>query len=372
MKLQGVRVIDLSNFLPGPYMTLAMADHGAEVVKIEQPGGDPGRLIPPFDGEHAVFFRNLNRGKKSVVLNLKNAADREQFYAFSDSADVVVESFRPGVAKRLGVDHQTLASRNKRLVYCSISSFGQWGPNSGRPAHDLAVQASSGVLSLNLDNDGKPCLPAIPISDIAAGLSGLAGVLMALYARERTGQGDFIDISMQEALIAASLNVLGTALAEERNPIVKEQRTLGGAAFYNIYETADGRQIAIGGQEEKFVRALLGKLGRMDLASLCERGPGVHQQPVIDLLRNTFGALSRAEAIDLLTGLNIGWGPVNNLVEALADPHLIERKAILRDEQGKRHIASPIRFADEPARINFHVPTLNEYAALNQVKNTGD
>src|SRR5579863_7260155 len=184
MKLEGVKVLDLSVFLPGPYLTLAMADHGAEVIKIEPPGeGDPGRAIGLSDGPTTVFFRNLNRGKKSIVLNLKDAADREALLTLCETADVFVESFRPGVAQRLGVDYETVSARNPRIVYCSISAFGQTGPYRDRPAHDLAVEAISGVLSLNEGRDGVPTIPGIAAADMLAGLQGLAGVLMALLRR---------------------------------------------------------------------------------------------------------------------------------------------------------------------------------------------
>src|SRR6185503_8205159 len=151
MKLEGIRVVDLSLFLPGPYLTLMLADHGAEVIKVEPPGeGDPTRHLGPRDGGETVYFRNLNRGKKSVVVDLKDPREREALLRICDSADVFVESFRPGVVERLGVGYDQLRARNPRLVYCSISAFGQGGPMRERPAHDLAVEALSGVLSIGL------------------------------------------------------------------------------------------------------------------------------------------------------------------------------------------------------------------------------
>src|SRR5262245_32840654 len=156
MKLQGLRVIDLSVFLPGPYLTLAMADHGAEVIKVEPPGeGDPGRHIGLSDGPSTVFFRNVNRGKKSIVVDLKDYEHRERLLELCKTADVFVESFRPGVVDRLGVGYEAVRARNPRIVYCSISAFGQDGPYRDRPAHDLALQAESGVLSASSGGDGK-------------------------------------------------------------------------------------------------------------------------------------------------------------------------------------------------------------------------
>jgi crotonobetainyl-CoA:carnitine CoA-transferase CaiB-like acyl-CoA transferase len=366
VKLEGVRVLDLSSFLPGPYLTLSMADHGADVLKIEVPGGDHGRHIQPSDGPNSVFFRNLNRGKRSVVLNLKDGDDHAAFLQLVDTADVIVESSRPGVAARLGIDYPTLSARNPRIVYCSISAFGQDGPYAGRAAHDLALEGVTGLLSMNVGTDGRPALPGIPIADVTAGLQGLAGVLMALLARERTGRGDYIDISMQECLLGAMLNILGPTLAEGLQPDPRQERTTGGAAFYSAYDTADGCQIVIAGQEEKFVRTLLGAIGRMDLAELCLRGPGKHQQPVRDALQSWFGAMSAKEAAQFLNAIDVCWGPVNTLVEALADPQLADRGFILTDEAGRRHIGPPIRFRDTPARPDLHIPALNEHGRLNR------
>ncbi|MEW5420957.1 CaiB/BaiF CoA transferase family protein [Amorphus sp. 3PC139-8] len=365
MKLEGIRVLDLSSFLPGPYLTLALADHGAEVIKIEAPGeGDPSRHIGPRDGPHTVFFRSVNRGKKSVALNLKDESDRAAFLRLADTADVVVESNRPGVAKRLGVDYDTIAARNPSIVYCSLSAFGQDGPYAGRAAHDLALEALSGVLSLTLGDDGRPAIPGIPIADVLAGLQGLSGVMMALYARERTGKGDFVDIAMHEALLGATVNMLGPAVADGVQPDVKNGRTTGGAAFYAIYDTADGRQIALAGQEPKFIRALLDKLGRPDLVEPCTRGPGPHQAPVRAFLADTFKAMTLAEAEAFLNAIDVCWGPVNTLPEALADPHLSTRGFVLTDAEDQRHLASPIRFRNEPARPDWRAHDLDEDSDL--------
>ncbi len=230
MKLEGLRVIDLSVFLPGPYLTLAMADHGAEVIKVEAPGeGDPGRHIGLSDGPSTVFFRNLNRGKKSVVLDLKDARQRDALLTLCETADVFVESFRPGAMQRLGLDYETVRARNPRIVYCSISAFGQDSALRNRPAHDLALEAESGLLSVTLGSDGRPAMPGIPAADVLAGLQGLSGVLMALLRRERTGKGDYLDISMHDVTAGAMLNILGPSFAEGRQPVAAHERTTGGA-----------------------------------------------------------------------------------------------------------------------------------------------
>lgn len=362
MKLEGIRVIDLSVFLPGPYLTLAMADHGAEVIKIEAPGeGDPGRHIGLSDGPSTVFFRNLNRGKNSVVLDLKDHAQREALLALCETADVFVESFRPGTVDRLGVGYQAVRARNPRIVYCSISAFGQDGALRGRPAHDLALEAESGLLSMTLGSDGKPAMPGIPAADVLAGLQGLSGVLMALLRRERTGEGDHIDISMHEVMVGGLLNILGPAFAEDRQPIPSHERTTGGAAFYHPYETADGRYLVLAGP-----------------------GTEVHPQSARRLWPAGSGravparAWSAPEAGDRLPGRRVSQEDAGRLGHPSRDArrllrlrqhpargvrpsNLLARGMIHRDELNRRHVGAPIRFSHEPARPNWREPSLCEH-----------
>jgi crotonobetainyl-CoA:carnitine CoA-transferase CaiB-like acyl-CoA transferase len=358
-KLSGLKVVDLSAFLPGPYLTMTLADHGAEVIKVEPPGGEHGRHIGLSDGPETVFFRNLNRGKRSVVADLKTAPGREAVLALADTADIFVETFRPGVADRLGVGYAAVSARNPRIVYCSISAFGQQGPYSDRPAHDLAIQAISGVLSLTQGADGEPALPALAAADHLSALQALSGILMALLARERTGRGDYLDIAMHDATLAACANLLGPTFAESRQPVAKEERTTGGAAFYQVYPTKDGRHVALAGQEAKFVENLLNALRRPDLIPLCLRGPGRHQQPVIDFLRGIFAAMTLAEAVAFLTPLDVCFGPVNTLPEAFEDANALARGMVLVDAQGRRHIGPAIRFQYQPAQPRLSAPALD-------------
>ena len=361
MKLEGIRVLDLSVFLPGPYMTMALADHGAEVIKIEMPGeGDPGRSIGLADGEHTVFFRNLNRGKQSLVLDLKSDAGRTELLRLCETADVFVEAFRPGVMARLGLDYERDRAVNPRIVYCSISAFGQESAYVSRPAHDLAIEAMSGVLSITLGDDGAPAIPGLPMADLLSGLHGLAGVLMALLRRETTGVGDCLDISMLDSLVAACTNILGPTFAEGRQPIARHERTTGGSSFYRLYRTADGGHVALAGQEPKFVEALLNAIDRPDLIGLVLQGPGPHQAPVADVLAREFARRTRAECERWLATLDVCFGSVCTLPEAFADPNLVERGMLLRDDAGRPHIGSPIHFKSEPARPTLRAPALGE------------
>ena len=361
MKLEGIKVVDLSWFLPGPYLTTALADHGAEVIKVEPPGeGDPGRHILPPDQRTSVFFRNMGRGKKSVVLDLKSEQGRADLFRLCKEADVIVESFRPGVAARFGIAYEVVKAVNPGVVYCSISAFGQDGAYPGRAAHDLALEAMTGVLSLTLGDDGRPAIPGIPVADLVSGLHGLSGVLMALLRRATTGKGDYIDVSMHEALMASCANVVGTAFAENKHPDVKQQRTTGGSAFYRVYDTSDGRQLVLAGQEMKFIKNLLGALGKPEMAPLCE-WPGDHQKPVADFLAATFKAKPLAHWMDTLATLDVCYGPVATLPEAIAEPNLLKRGFMVTDEAGRKHFAPVVRFKDEPSQPLYREPLLGEH-----------
>jgi crotonobetainyl-CoA:carnitine CoA-transferase CaiB-like acyl-CoA transferase len=362
MKLEGVRVLDLGLFLPGPHLSQLMADHGAEVIKLEPPGeGDPGRHIGLGEQGHTVFFRNLNRGKKSVSLNLKSPRGLEAALRIAASADVLIEAFRPGVAQRLGIDYATVRARNPRIIYCSISAFGQTGPYSGIPAHDLACEAYAGITSVSLGMDDRPTMPPVPVADFAGASLGLAGVLMALYRREKTGLGDCIDISMHEAAMSWLPNVTGPVFVEKRNPVPKHERSWGGAAFYRIYRTQDARHVVLGAQEIKFARTLLTEWGRPDLVALCERGPGPHQLPVVEFLQSVFETQTQAHWVEWFRGRDIGFAPVKTLREAFDDPHTNARGMHLVDELGQEHIGVPIKFAGEPGRADFALPALGQH-----------
>lgn len=361
-KLEGLRVVDLSLFLPGPALTQVLADHGADVIKVEPPGeGEPNRHIGASEDGDSVFFRNTHRGKRSVCINLKSEAGREALLRIADTADVFVEAFRPGVVDRLGVGYAAVAARNSRIVYCSISAFGQHGPCRDLPAHDLATEALGGIVSLNLGNDGQPTLPHVPIADLTASLYALSGVLMALYRRESTGRGDYIDMSMHDAVLASTPNVTGEVFAQKHPPIVKEFRSLGGSAFYNIYATRDGKHVVLGAQELKFVRNLLGELGRLDLVPLCERGPGPHQEPVKAFLRTTFATRTRDEWVSWFHGKDVGFAPVNDLREAFDHPQATARAMHIVDARGREHVGTPIKFSAEPGQPRLDLPRIGEH-----------
>jgi crotonobetainyl-CoA:carnitine CoA-transferase CaiB-like acyl-CoA transferase len=362
MKLEGIRVVDLSLFLPGPAMTQVMADHGAEVIKVESPEGEPNRRIGPERDGVTVYFANTHRGKKSLCLNLKTAAGVEALLRLAETADVFVESFRPGVVDRLGVGYQAVAARAPRIVYVSISAFGQSGPYRDRPAHDLAVEAMSGVLSVNLGWDDRPWLPAIPGADMLASNMALSGVLMALLRRQTTGKGDFLDIAMMDALIASLPNGYGVPMTERRQPVAKHERTWGGNAMYRVYQTSDGKFVALGGAELKFATNLLSALGRPDLIPLCGLPPGPGQDPVRDFLTEIFLTRTQAEWVAWMEGRDIAFAPVKTLREGLDDPQTRYRQMVTEDKRGWEHLGIPIRFAQEPGEIRFDPPAHGQHS----------
>ncbi len=338
-KLTGIKVVDLSQYLPGPMLTMMMADQGAEVIKIEPAAGDPARTQAPFEAGQSVWFRNLNRGKQSLVLDLKAPDGKAALWALIDSADVMVEGFRPGVMARLGFDAATVRARNPRIVTCSMSAFGQSGPLAQDPAHDLAVQARSGFLSVNDGPDGMPVVPGVPSADMAAGLTALSAVLMALLGRATTGQGDHIDVSMLHSLLPWSAHIAGDALGGGAGPRSASQRSLGGAAFYNVYRCADGRCITLGGREAKFVANLLTALGRPDLIAL-GAAPAGEQAALIAFLRETFASRTRDHWTAWFAGRDIAFAPVLDFQEALAAAQVVAHA-------GAHQIAPAIRFADD-------------------------
>lgn len=367
MKLEGIKVLDLSQFLPGPHFTMMMADHGADVIRIESPAGEPTRHIGAVQDGQSVWFRNTHRGKRSVVLDLKRPAALEAFMRMARDADVIVEAFRPGVVDRLGIGYAQVKAINPGIVYCSIAAFGQTGPYAKRPAHDVSIEAESGLLSMNLGADGQPVLPCLPAADMAASLMAMNGVLMALLRRTTTDKGDYIDISMQDSLVSWLVNVVGPVFAEDRPLVPRNERSFGGNAFYNIYRCADGRSITLGGSEIKFARNLLGALGRSDLAELCALPPGPGQRPVKEFLEQTFAREPLAYWEKFLAPLDVCWAPVKDLHEALQSPQLAHREMRVEFKPGNDPAARstvlgiPIKFAAEPGRVVAGAPALGEH-----------
>ena len=262
--LQGVKVLDLSRLLPGPFLTMILADLGADVVKVEEPRrGDYMRDFPPRGDGASGRYLSVNRNKRSVTMDLKDDRERERFLRMAERADVVVESFRPGVVDRLGVGYAALSARNERIILCSISGYGQTGPYRDRAGHDINYLALAGVLGMSgQDPDGPPALAGVQIADLGGGaMWGAIAILAAIVDRERTGRGAHLDISMTEGALALLASEFGIVHAEPSPPTRGTGLLNGGAARYGVYATSDGKYLSVGALEPQFLGRLAGAAG---------------------------------------------------------------------------------------------------------------
>jgi crotonobetainyl-CoA:carnitine CoA-transferase CaiB-like acyl-CoA transferase len=326
--LSGVRVLDLSRLLPGAFATLMLAELGADVIKIEDPaGGDPIRQLPPFVDGRSVYDLLLNRGKRSMALDLRTPASRPVLDALLSKADVVVESFRPATAQRLGVSGSQLRSRHPRLVHVALTGYGQTGPYADRPGHDLNYVAVSGVLAA--DRPEPAHLPRMFIADVGGGaMSAVIAVLAALFGRERSGAGATLDLSMHEAALYWVMLPGARDLIDDGARAAGELPTFGDHACYNVYETRDGRQVALGALEPKFWSTFCDAVGRPDLRvrQLSEPADQAH---VLREVRELFRSRTQEEWLSFFEGRDVCLSPVNTPAEAFADPHIAARAAVI-------------------------------------------
>ncbi len=368
MKLSGIRVLDFSRFMAGPLVSAIMADHGADVVKIEPPEGDPtrgGRRTRPH--QHAGdSFSVLNRGKRSVVLDLKQPVDRAYALQLIRDADVLIESFSPGVTARLGIDPATALELNPRVVYCSISAFGQSGPLRDAAGHDPAVQALAGILSRGRDD--APAIASVSTASWGSALSALAGVMMALVAARATGRGDHLDLSMHDVALSARPGAIFDALDND----VASPESPHGHAILEPYRTADGQWLCVGAGEPRFARALLDALGGPHLVDVALGKPGAAQDPLRRFLSDAFSRRPLAAWLEWMAAHSISCAPVLDYAQALKHPHVSARGMVMIDAAGLRHLNTPIRFAREPGEPDLHVPRLGEHtqAVLAGLDNT--
>ena len=327
--LSGVRVLDLSLQLPGPFCTMMMADYGADVIKIDEP--EP-RVRNPFStGEPGTgsVERYLNRGKKSLTLNLKSDEGKEIFRKLAGSADVVVEGFRPGVVKRLGVDYGTLSAVNRRIVYCSISGYGQNGPMRDVVGHDIDYISYAGILDACGRPGEAPAVPPVQIGDLfGGGMMALSGILMALLDREKTGKGRWIDVSMTDGALSMLSLHAAAALAGEIIPERGKMMLTGMFPCYEVYRCADGRYVSVGALEAWFWKGMVEALGLPDLAggqyAVGEEGDRVRAE-----LSRTFASKTRDEWVRFFEEKDVCLAPVLSIREALDHPNTAARKMVL-------------------------------------------
>ena len=322
--LSGIQVLDLSRLLPGAYASQILADYGADVIKIEEPGtGDYGRFMPPqLKGGMSLYFVAINRNKRSMTLNLKSQIGHEIFLRLVRQADVVLESFRPGVMDRLGLGYEQLKEVNSDLVYCAISGYGQDGPYRLRAGHDLNYAGYAGLLDYNRGPRGEPAMPATQLGDLAGGsFMAVIGIMTALYGRTQTGEGRMIDVSMTEGVMSL-LPLTATAyLNTGKVPQPGKTQLDGGLPCYNIYETQDGKYITLAALEYKFWHTFCTRIGHLELLPFHNPvGPGEREE-ALDMLRAIFKTKPRAAWLAELADIDACAGPLNTIEEALNDPH---------------------------------------------------
>jgi crotonobetainyl-CoA:carnitine CoA-transferase CaiB-like acyl-CoA transferase len=363
--LDGIRVLDLSRMLPGPYASMMLGDLGAEVIKVEEPKvGDPTRQSrPKISGESAAFFQ-VNRNKKSIAIDLKHTDGREIFLKLARTADVVLEQFRPGVVDRLGVGYETISELNPRIIYSSLTGFGQTGPHASRSGHDLNYLALSGVLGLTTDERGKPVIPGVQVADLAGGMITAFGILAALIARERTGRGQYIDVSMFDVMLSMLVIPAAHHFTGKTIGVGGKYALSGAYPFYNVYETSDGRFMTLGALEPKFWANFCGAIGREDLITR-QFDEGERRENLFEEVRAVFISRTQAEWVELLGNADCCSEPVLSMAEAFEHPQTIARDMMGDMEQARAGLIKQLGFSykmsDTPPSVMCPSPALGEH-----------
>jgi crotonobetainyl-CoA:carnitine CoA-transferase CaiB-like acyl-CoA transferase len=353
LPLAGLKVLDLSRQLPGPFCSMLLGDLGAEVLMIANPS-DPLGIGIPF----------LARNKRSMTLNLKHSEGRQLFVRLAAQADVVLEGYRPGVPQRLGIDYETLHAVNARLIYCTISGFGQDGPYRDRVGHDVNYLGYAGVLNFVGEAGGPPVIPGVQIADIAGGgLMAAVAILAAIIARAQTQRGQFIDIAMLDGTFACNAYHVLLYQLFGRLPSRGGEQLTGRYPCYAVYETRDGRHVTVGAFEPHFWSTLCRHFGRDDfIATQWDEGP--RREEMLDFFRRAFREKTLAEWMRELGDQDICFGPVNTLDETFADPQLRHRGMLVEMEtpDGPQVIiGSPLKLSETPASVRTPPPRFGEH-----------
>ncbi|PIC79207.1 carnitine dehydratase [Sporosarcina sp. P18a] len=368
LPLHSIRVLDLSRLLPGPYCSMLLADFGAEVIKIEEHSiGDYAREELPKVGEDSAFFHSLNRGKKSICLNLKEVEDKQRFKQLVKDSDVVIESFRPGVMKRLGLDYEILNKINPGLVYCAITGYGQDGPYASLPGHDLNFIGYTGLLDMMGERHGAPQIPATQIADIGGGAYPAAmGIILALFERQKTGRGQMVDISMMDGVLSWMPTVFPGYLTTGQQPQRGELDLSGKRASYAVYETKDHKWLAVGAFELKFWRVFCDVIGKEEFVAKLHDPIDVQLQMKEEIQEILLHKTS-AQWMEIFDQVAACVTPVLSFDEVLDNPQVKARGMIQEIEDPEigpvKHIASPIKLSRTPAKIQSSAPLLGEHTA---------
>ncbi len=353
--LSGLKVLDLSMNLPGPYLTWLLAGLGAEVLKVEMPmGGDYARSIGGQAGE-SPYFAAVNRGKRSLALNLKEPLGHELFCKLLGEYDVLVEGFRPGVMESLGLDFAAASAIQPRLIYVSITGYGHQGPNCSRAGHDINYLALAGVLGMTGSRAGDLAVPGVQMADLAGGsLLGLVGLLAALHQRERTGVGQFVDAAMFDGSLSLATMVWAGVRAGLDHPAPAGMTLNGAYPCYNLYRTSDGAWFSLGALEPKFWRNFCAAVGRPDLEAEQFGGP-----EVIEDVAAIFASRSRDEWTGFFRGRDACCEPVLSLGETMEAP-LTQARGMVADTPHGPQMASPLKLSASPDQAGDLAPALGQ------------
>ncbi|MPZ86557.1 MAG: CoA transferase [Nitriliruptorales bacterium] len=371
LPLESVKVLDLTRYMSGPYCTMVLGDLGAEVIKVERfPGGDDARRLGPHVNGESYCFAMINRHKKSVALDLKNGKGREIAQHLAREADVVVENFRPGVTERLGMDYHTLSGLNRGLIYASITGFGQTGPYAHRPGFDIMAQGVSGLMRMTGQPEDAPVKVGIAVNDIAAGITAAVAVLGAYIHRQRTGEGQYIDVSLVDAALAWTIweSAAFFGAGELPQPTGSRHRR---TAPYQAYRTKDG-YVTVGANNDRLWQRFCEKV--------VERPEWLedprYKEPTGRLENNdalqadveaVFEQRDTAEWIDLLDAAGVPGGPVYTYDQTLADPHVLAREMVVDAEHPRigpiKSLGMPIKYSQTPLSIREVAPTLGQHTA---------
>jgi crotonobetainyl-CoA:carnitine CoA-transferase CaiB-like acyl-CoA transferase len=362
--LHGVRVLDLTRLLPGPVCTLHLADLGADVIKIEDTGaGDYARTLGAKPGATSAFFRMVNRNKRSVALDLKDARGRDAFLALARRADVVVESFRPGVVASLGVDYDAVRAVRPSIVYASITGYGQTGPRARAAGHDINYLGYAGVLDQTGTRGGRPALSNLQIADLLGGaLTAAVAILAAIIGAQRTGRGRYVDVAMADGALAHNIFALHALEQAGRTMPRGEDLLTGGVPCYGVYPTKDGRWLAVGALEDKFWRTVCATIGRPDLVAgqLAVGDEGARVRAELDAV---FGARTLADWVARFDGVDACVTPVATLDEALRDEQFAARGMVVTGADGAHSYAPPWTISGHGFRVARDAPTQGEHTA---------
>lgn len=366
--LEGIKVADLTRVLAGPFCTMLLADMGAEVIKIEMPGiGDDSRKFGPFLNGESLYYASINRNKKSVELDLKNPEDKEIFLNIVADSDVVVENFRPGTMKKLGIDYETIRKINPKIIYAACSGFGQYGPYKDKPAYDLIVQAIGGMMSITGHSEDMPTKVGASIGDIFAGIYTAVGILAALHYREKTGEGQMVDVAMLDCQVSVLENAIARYLATGKNPVPIGNRHPSITPF-SYYKTKDSSiVVAVGNQ--KLWQSFCNCIGLPELVSderFADNASRTRNVELLDeLLKPAFIQRTTGEWMNILEAQGIPCAPVNTVRDLVVDPHIKSREMLFEMDHpiiGKITVPGiPIKFSKTPGSIKSCAPILGQH-----------